>query len=252
MPQRYYSERPVTGDRAELAGAEAHHLAHVLRAAPGTEVVLFDGTGAEFQCRVLSRGRAAVQLEVVSAAPVSRELALRVVLATALPKGDRARWLVEKATELGVTRVVPLRTRHTVVEPGRGVLARLRRTVVEASKQCGRNRLMEIVEPCSWSELVESHGGRAVPDAWPLVAQPGSPGRLDQWPGRAAAGQGPRQDYVLAIGPEGGLTQEEIQAAERHAWQLVDLGSRTLRIETAAIALAAWACLGGAHQRPTG
>ena len=79
-----------------------------------------------------------------------------LVLASAVPKGDRFDWLVEKATELGVERLIPLVTERSVVEPGPAKLTRLRRTIIEASKQCRRNRLMVLDPPTRWTELVGS------------------------------------------------------------------------------------------------
>jgi 16S rRNA (uracil1498-N3)-methyltransferase len=110
MADRYFSDRPIVDSLAVLAGAEAHHLIHVMRARPGTEIVLFDGSGAQFSARVERLRRAEVELAVLTRDEIDRELPRAVTLAVALPKGDRQRWLVEKATELGVARLVPLRT----------------------------------------------------------------------------------------------------------------------------------------------
>ena len=118
MPDRYFADSAIVSDRATLSGPEAHHLVHVMRAQAGDEVLLFDGSGAEFLARVEHVGRAEVQLAIVSRAEVDRELAFPLVLGVALPKGDRQRWLVEKATELGVTQLVPLiTTRGWLTEP---------------------------------------------------------------------------------------------------------------------------------------
>ncbi len=139
MSRRYYSAAPLTSPRATLDGGEAHHLLHVLRATPGMRVVLFDGSGCEFDAEVASCGRAIVELAIVGRREVNRELAQPLVLGVPLPKGDRQRWLVEKAVELGVTRLVPLRTEHST-ELGENASGKLDRYVIEASKQCGRNR----------------------------------------------------------------------------------------------------------------
>ena len=144
----------------------------------------------------------------------------------ALPKGDRQKWLVEKATELGVARLVPLVTERGVAQPGESTLQRLRRAVIEASKQCGRNRLMEIAAPQAWHEFLAGH--RDVPRR--LVAQPGATAR----PMFQTCEQ-----TVAAVGPEGGLTDDELARAVAQGWQPIGLGPRTLRVETAALALAA-------------
>ena len=143
-----------------------------------------------------------------------------------LPKGDRQRWLVEKAVELGVARLVPLETDRSTVE-ARG--DKLDRYVIEASKQCGRNRLMAIAPPQTWGEWLAT-GSAAHARRW--IADPtGVP--LD-----FVECALPRETYA-AVGPEGGLTPEELTAARAAGWQIIALGPRILRIETAAISLAA-------------
>ena len=226
MTERYFVETPIAGDCALLTGPEAHHLTHVMRAGPGVEVVLFDGSGAEFTARVERIGRAEVELAVLSCEPVDRELPLELTIGVALPKGDRQRWLVEKATELGVTRLVPLLTARSVAQSGQNTVARLRRTVIEASKQCGRNRLMEIAQPRDWSDFVADN----VEAPCRLLAHRcdcPSTNTLDLSKG-----------VLLAVGPEGGFTDDEVSQAIDAGWQVIDLGPRTLRVETAAILLA--------------
>ncbi len=168
MASRYFVERPVSGERAALTGSEAHHLAHVMRAKAGDRVVLFDGSGVEFTAEVRQVGRGRIELDVLARAEVDRELPFRLTLGAALPKGDRQKWLVEKAVELGVTRLVPLDTSRGVAQPAASTLSRLRRAVIEASKQCGRNRLMEIAPSQTWVEYLRA----APPEARRIVAHP--------------------------------------------------------------------------------
>lgn len=233
MSRRYYSAVPLTGLQATLDGPEAHHLLHVLRAQPGMQVTLFDGSGGEFDAEVTACGRATVELAIVASREVSRELAAPLVLGVPLPKGDRARWLVEKAVELGVTRLVPLRTEHST-EHGDKPGGKLDRYVVEASKQCGRNRLMEIAELHTWDEWVALAGDAKLSpaSARKLVAHfSGEPlGGIDF---------GDIRPTFAAVGPEGGFTDAEIAAATAAGWKIVGLGPRILRVETAALAIAA-------------
>jgi 16S rRNA (uracil1498-N3)-methyltransferase len=230
MADRYFVETPIAGPRAVLTGQEAHHLLHVMRAQPGVEVVLFDGGGCEFPARVVETSRAAVELEVLSREEIDRELARAVTLGVALPKGDRQKWLVEKCVELGARRVVPLMTARGVARPNDKALDRLRRSVIEASKQFGRNRLMEIAEPIRWSAFVQS----GAPGTARLIAHPG---------GDAAARESLATDgdVYFAVGPEGGFTGEEAALARDAGWRAVGLGPRILRVETAAVLLAALA-----------
>jgi 16S rRNA (uracil1498-N3)-methyltransferase len=233
MPHRYFSETPLAGQAAPLSGAEAHHLLHVLRARPGDEVVLFDGLGAEFQARVEKTGRSSVELALLSKHEIDRELPIELTMGVALPKGDRQKWLVEKLTELGVHRLVPLETQRGVAQPVSSALDRLRRSVVEASKQCGRNRLMEVTEAQTLAAFLsqsDKTGARwfAHPSGLPLRQC-----FLQQQAGQRAAG------ISIAIGPEGGFADDEVSDASTAGWQTVGLGDRILRIETAAALLAA-------------
>ena len=242
MSQRFFVETPIEGPHAVLVGPQAHHLVHVMRARPGTEVVLFDGGGAEFPAEVTSLGRSQVELSVAPPIWVDRELPVVVNMGVALPKAQRRTWLVEKLVEMGVARLVPLITRRTEDAFRAATRGRLRRTVIEASKQCGRNRLMEIDEATPFAEHLASAGE----DALRLIAHPGS--RDDFDPGSTATHQRPngigsdgseQRDVFVAIGPEGGFTSDEIAEARQAGWRTIDLGSRILRTETAAVALAA-------------
>ncbi|MEX2176776.1 MAG: RsmE family RNA methyltransferase [Pirellulaceae bacterium] len=228
MSERFFVQRPIAGSRVELAGGEARHLAAVMRAQPGDEARLFDGSGAEFACRVTAVHKQRVELEVIERLELSRELPFALTLAVALPKGERQKWLVEKATELGVTLLIPLLTERGVAQPTAGALDRLRRSVVEASKQCGRNRLLEIAEPRQASEFF-------------LAASPGEVRLLADPAGTPLPPGGAGSNVTIAIGPEGGFTDSEVAAARSAGWQSAALGPRILRVETAAIALAAWA-----------
>jgi 16S rRNA (uracil1498-N3)-methyltransferase len=137
---------------------------------------------------------------------------------------------VEKSVELGVARLVPLETVRGVAQPADRALDRLRRTVIEASKQCGRNRLMEVCSP----QRLNGFLGSAPDEALRLVAHPGDAARpLCHW-----LDQSGLRPVCIAIGPEGGFSEEEIAEAVP-AGPLVTLGPRILRIETAALALAA-------------
>ena len=240
MADRYFVETPITGERATLAAAEAHHLAHVMRAKPGTLVTLFDGSGCEFAARVERVGRSEIDLSVLERQSVDRELAIDLTLAAALPKGDRQRWLIEKAVELGVTRFVPLETERGVAQPSGGALERLRRGVIEASKQCGRNRLMEVAEPMLLNGLL---AGDAQPTAKQTVRWLAHPGGMSMAEATRALHDGQLGDVLIAVGPEGGFTAGETSLATQRGWQVVGLGERILRVETAALLLAAIAAV---------
>lgn len=227
MSERFFSAASITSERVQLEGPEAHHLLHVMRARVGDEVILFDNSGGEFAAVVEKLGRSAADVRIVQRRDVDRELSFALTVGIALPKGDRQKWLVEKLTELGVTALVPLTTTRGVAQPTDSAIERLERSVIEACKQCGRNRLMQIAAPQTWDVWLDQSAMSVR-----LVAHPGGTSLAELDLSR-------KQTTQLAIGPEGGLTEAEVAAAIATGWQPVDLGPRILRVETAAIALAA-------------
>ena len=230
MAERFYcgDAQCEASQSLVLVGDEAHHLARVRRIGVGAIVELFDGRGFATRAAVVSIARNEVVLRPEGLPLLDRLPPFRLILATAVPKGDRLDWLVEKATELGVDRFVPILNERSVVSPGLAKLARLRRNVIEASKQCGRNRLMTIDEPLPWPELLRSFG--AIEPR--LVAHPGGV-PFGLWP-RPRAGS----EAIIALGPEGGFTSGEINAAKDAGWGLAGLGATVLRMETAGLSAA--------------
>ena len=153
-------------------------------------------------------------------------------MAVALPKGDRQKVLIEKLVELGVTKLIPLNCERSVVIAQEKSVRRLDRQVIEASKQCGRNRLLEITEPLSFSKCIQQlgNGGR------PFIAHPYNAHKQGFAATDVLEGE---ENAVVAIGPEGGFTDQEIDAAMTKGFNKVSLGKRRLRAETAAIAATA-------------
>jgi 16S rRNA (uracil1498-N3)-methyltransferase len=229
MADRFYLNCPLVPGPVELRGPEAHHLAVVCRLHVDDPVYLFNGDGNQYPARIVSVSRRLVRLEVLGVESPIREPLIRVHVAAPVPKGDRAQFLIEKLTELGVESFVPLETERSVIDPRGGKLEKFERSVVEASKQCGRNVLLEILPKADWSTYCRRDGLPATK----VVAHPGGSSRLPPL----------SKDIVFAVGPEGGFTDEEITLAQATRWHIVDLGPRMLRIETAAILLASWALM---------
>lgn len=229
MAERFYCpDAPLQG-RLRLGPEESRHLALVRRLKVGETVEVFDGRGAGCLAQVEEIGKNQATLRVISTLPET-SMSLDLTLATAVPKGDRFDWLVEKATELGVSRLVPLLTRRSTVDPRPAKQERLRRLVIEASKQCRRNRLMGIAEPNEWKHFLEGTSGTNRVSG--ILAHPmGEP--------LARVALEPAIPVVVAIGPEGGFTAEEVDEARSQGWAVVSLGPTILRIETAALAACA-------------
>lgn len=232
MSERFFLAGPPQGHHATLTADEARHCSRVLRAQVGETIRVFDGHGHEWVAKITRIERDAVAVEIDEPLPPQPPPALRLTLAVALPKGDRQKWLVEKLTELGVTRLVPLVTERGVAEATDAARTRLERGVIEACKQCGRNRLLEIAAPATLDQAAERH-----PAACRVIAHPGGE------PLHAVTALAAGQDMLAAVGPEGGFTAAEIAVATTAGYAPVSLGPEILRIETAAMALAAWARL---------
>jgi 16S rRNA (uracil1498-N3)-methyltransferase len=231
MSERFYVNLPLAPGPFLLDGPEAHHLATVCRLRPGSEVCLFNGDGHEYPARIAQVARREISLEITGVNRPQRELPFLLEAAAPLPKGDRSQFLVEKLTELGAAAFVPLICARSAVHPREGKRAKLERYVIEASKQCGRNVLMRIAEPLTWEDYVS--GGDA--GEIRILAHP--------YPASDQAELvKPRNDRAavrIAVGPEGGFTEEETAAATARGWHAMTLGPRLLRVETAAIVLAA-------------
>jgi 16S rRNA (uracil1498-N3)-methyltransferase len=228
----------------EIRGPEAHHLLHVLRLKAGDEVVLFDGDGHAFRARLTRVDRRRARAERLEPLP-GRESPLQLQLAVALPKGDGFSLIVQKATELGARSLIPLLTARTTPANRHALKSRLprwRRIAVEASKQCGRSVVPAVSDPLRLDELLRRDGPSVRllldPEGESLPPFPAPPGAC-----------------LLAIGPEGGFSPVELEAARAcgfHRWRI---GPRTLRIETAAIAAtallqSAWGDAGSPLQAP--
>jgi 16S rRNA (uracil1498-N3)-methyltransferase len=230
MSERFYVNHPLVLGPLVLTGAEAHHLVHVCRIRVGAQVYLFNGDGKQYCADVCAAGKHDVTLEVKTAEKTQHELGYRLEVAAPLPRGDRAQFLVEKLTELGATDFVPLRTARSVVQPRAAHLEKLRRHVIEASKQCGRNVLLQVATLADWSTYIR----RADLPAERILAHPAPfEFRVSSFEFRKEAG------VALAVGPEGGFTEEEVDLARAAGWRTVCLGPRILRVETAALVLVA-------------
>jgi 16S rRNA (uracil1498-N3)-methyltransferase len=229
VADRFFTPDPLGPGEYVLTGPEAHHLTTVRRFGPGERIVLFNGDGLDYPCEITSATKRTVALNVLAPVAVERELPHPLVVGSALPKGDRADFLVEKLTELGVTRFVPLVTARAVVQPKPSVVEKFARAVIEASKQCGRNRLMLVDGPQKWDAFMARTDLPAA--KFVLHTGPDLP--------KISTGAG----CAVAVGPEGGFTPEELAEATGTGWTAVSLGPRVLRVETAAVAAAA--ILGG-------
>jgi 16S rRNA (uracil1498-N3)-methyltransferase len=233
---RIYTDTPLqAGAEAQLDDNAARHVGRVLRMQPGQALSLFNGDGQDYRALIASAGKKNVTVQVEQPTANGSESALEIVLGQTLSKGDRMDYAVQKATEMGVSRIVPLSTEHCDVrlksdrEDKR--LSHWRSVAISAAEQCGRARVPDILPVMNiteWLEysrrcdlrLVLHHRTKQSLDS---LAKPNS--------------------VALMIGPEGGLSADEIAQAEKSGFLPIALGPRVLRTETApvaAMALCQW------------
>lgn len=218
------------GERVALDAAEARH-AHVRRLAVGDAIALFDGVGHGWDAVIDAWSRGSVVVRVTAPRPDrDGESSLDLTLAVALLKADKFDWLIEKVTELGVTRIRPFVSRHSLARPSAARRERWQQIALSAAKQCGRTVVPPVEAPVDFTDILR--------DAAPC--------RLLCWEGDDAEPWVPSAEnatMTLVVGPEGGFAPAEVDAARAAGFRLVSLGPRILRAETAAIAaIAAIAC----------
>jgi 16S rRNA (uracil1498-N3)-methyltransferase len=228
---RFYAAPPsFTGTSVRLDSDEAHHLTRVLRLGSGARVFVFDGEGVEHECEVARVAKHEVDLNLLRRLDDAVESPLRLTLAQALIKGDKFDWVIQKATELGASRIVPLVTELSDIkraeERAEQRLQRWRRISLEALKQCGRRRLVEICEPASFDEYC----GSAARGACLIFSERGGESLAE-----VSAKLRDANQLSLCVASEGGWSERELQRAASCGFTPVSLGSRILRTETAAI-----------------
>lgn len=225
---RVHVEGPLqTGRDVDIDGSAAEHVVRVLRLGVGDTLTLFDGSGTEHVAEIVAVRGLLLRARVGAAAAIDRESPLALTLVQGVSRGERMDWVIQKATELGIHRIVPVLTERSVVKLDERLAAKRREhwqgIAVAACEQCGRNRLPVIEAPLKLREFL------ALPAALPrFQLHPGAALTLRQLPTGLAAAE-------LLVGPEGGLSEDEVAIAARFGFASLSLGPRILRTETAAI-----------------
>jgi 16S rRNA (uracil1498-N3)-methyltransferase len=238
--RRFYAPPDsIIGATAMLSREETHHLTRVLRLKPGDEAFVFDGYGREYRCSFLKVEDNRARLEVIAELLDAVESPLRLTLGQSLAKGEKFDFIVQKATELGVSSIVPLIADRADVKLAEGRsekrLERWRRISLEALKQSGRRTIVEIRDPMSVRELLGEKARDSGEDSFETGAafvfseQGGAP------IGDALAGAVDASGITVLIGPEGGWSDDEFNLFAARDVKSVTLGPRVLRTETAAI-----------------
>jgi 16S rRNA (uracil1498-N3)-methyltransferase len=232
---RVYVEAPIAaGKRLVVEGSAANHITRALRLRSGDALTVFDGSGGEFGARIEEFRKDSVVVVVEDHRLLERESPLPLTLAQGISRGERMDWVIQKATELGTSRIVPLFTKRSVVrldeKQADRKLQHWRAIAIAACEQCGRNRIPELAAPVDFFDVLPAEASGATR----LLLSPTGDLRIEDL-GQDVR-QGASKGITVLIGPEGGLEDVEQEAALAAGFKAVRLGPRVLRTETAAIA----------------
>jgi 16S rRNA (uracil1498-N3)-methyltransferase len=208
---------------------------------PGDDITLFNGEGGECVAVITHMGRSDVAVRVTHKAEVERELAVRIHLWSGITANERMDWLLEKATELGASTLLPITAERSVLklkgERADKKLAHWQAIAVAASEQCGRNRVLQVAAPLTLTQAIAASTQQAPCTRWILSLAEGTQSLTDALRALPPMVDGARQDIVLLSGPEGGLSPAEEAEALAAGFLPVSLGQRVLRAETAPVAV---------------
>lgn len=222
---RFFIDAPLSLGQHELPEAQAHYIGRVLRHAVGDAVQLFDGSGQEFLGELIEVGKKSVRVELREALPGMPESPLAIHLGQGLSRGERMDWAIQKATELGATEITPIASERCEVrlkdERADKRMAHWRQIAISACEQCGRSVIPTIYPPIGLNEWLQQ-----VRADLKLVLHPVA----EPW-----ASHPQPQSLAFLIGPEGGLTDNEVAQAQSQGFHAARLGPRVLRTETAPV-----------------
>jgi 16S rRNA (uracil1498-N3)-methyltransferase len=234
MPTFLVHRKNITGDTAVLSGTEAGHMLRSLRLSVGDSFHAFDEEGARYRMRILEATSRSLRAEILETFAPEAPPPVAVTLLVGLPKADKMDFILEKATELGASRVVPFRSSRTIprVDPAdaKKRLLRWERVALAAAKQCGSGRVPDVSGVVPYAEALREAQGH---DARIVFYE----GERSFSLKRVLAGIEGVRSIALLVGPEGGFSPDEVREAVAAGCRCAGLGSRILRVETAALAV---------------
>ncbi len=243
MTRIFLQPEDISSDIVTITGDQARHLALVLRLKPSDMVSVLNGTGYEYECRIISAHKKEIRAEVLSKAPYSAESPVSITIVQGISKGERMDIAIQKSTELGATRFIPVTTKRTQVKQTQKV-ERWKKIALSAAQQSGRDKLLDIDEPVSLEEYLSNQvtpsaksyiedikGVELEPSANIILFEEHRDRNLKQ----VLKGLDGVKQITVLIGPEGGFTKDEVAAAEEKGFIRASLGPRILRTETAPI-----------------
>ncbi|WP_221565669.1 16S rRNA (uracil(1498)-N(3))-methyltransferase [Alkalihalobacillus sp. TS-13] len=236
--QRYFVQPDqMTDTLVSIKGEDAKHISKVMRMTPGDHVICSDNQGRVARCAILELTDSSVELSVAEWIGNETELPISVTIAQGLPKHDKLEMIVQKGTELGAERFIPFQADRSIVKwdskKSKKKTERLQRIIKEAAEQSQRNKMPECIEPVSFKELIsqsESYMMKIV--AYEEQAKQNETSRLAKLLSRADIGN---ESIIIVIGPEGGLTEHEVQHLQDAGFIACGFGPRILRTETASL-----------------
>lgn len=225
---RVFVDAPLAAGSSQiLANETAHHLRTVLRIKPGQSLQVFNGKGGYFDANITACNKKQVSIELGQHHEVDNESPLAITLLQGISRGQKMDLAMQKAVELGVTRVIPVNCCHTGVKLEQDKAGKRRdhwqKIAINACEQCGRNTVPDVDLPQDFNEALA-----AQPEGLKIILHPAD--------GVSLQSLDPPHHVILLVGPEGGFSETEIEQARKAAFQSVTLGPRVLRTETAAMA----------------
>jgi 16S rRNA (uracil1498-N3)-methyltransferase len=233
MPRFYVPHPHIENELLKIEGDEVKHIRKVLRLKAGDEIGIFNGEGKEYEGKIIEEGPSSVEIRIQNSFISEKESHLEITLAQSLLKGEKMDYLIQKATELGVKEIIPFFSSRSIPRFEKSVsLKRQRRwekIAVEASKQSGRAVVPKINPLQDYSEMIKNIS----PDFLGLVLWEKEGAKLKE----IFEGSKEKRKIFFIVGPEGGLSQEEVVLAKQNDFVPVILGKRILRSETASLCL---------------
>lgn len=226
-PRVYIDQEIKPEEPVILPQEKAHHIAHVLRMRKGESIILFNNTGYEFDSKLIEISKKSAQVEVVNSSLIERESPLKITLALAISRGQHMDYALQKAVELGVYKIVPLFTEFSNVkllgERKQNKLLHWQNIIINATEQCGRSRLAQLLEPLEYNEWLDVKNLSAG-----LIMHPGSDISMEDIIIET-------DELTLMVGPEGGFSELEFDLACQKGYTPISFGPRILRAETAVV-----------------
>lgn len=233
MARFYVSHPEIEKGLLKVAGDEVKHIRRVLRLKVGDGITVFDGSGKEYEGSIVKAGTSSVIIRIHQILSSTKESPIRITLAQSLLKGEKMDYLIQKATELGVSEIIPFFSSRSVplLEASKKTSRyhRWEKIAIEASKQCGREVLPRVQPLRDYSEIFEA----ASPGSLRIILCEKEGSRLKE----VLSESKERRKIFFIVGPEGGLSREEVEYAKGKTFVPVNLGNRILRAETASLCL---------------